>query len=79
MFNRVGDVPLKEQQAALENKAGLALATAVLGLGQQGCTGSALKDLTNTLASLGGALKVIPGLDMASNLSTLMTWRKSKK
>jgi len=58
------------RKASLKNKTGLALAATTLGLGQQGCAGSTLKDLTNTLASLGRALKVIPSLDMTSNLST---------
>jgi hypothetical protein len=68
-FNRVGGIVL-QRKVILENKAGLALATTTLGLGQQGCSGSSLKDLTNTLSSLGRALKVIPGFDMTSNLST---------
>ena len=62
--------------AELKDKAGLVATTTTFGLGQQGCTSSAFKDLTNALAGLGRALEVFSGLDVAGNLSTLQKWRR---
>ena len=56
----------------LENNAVLVAAAAALGLGQQGGTGGTLKDLADTLTSLGRALQVVAGLDVASNLGTTL-------
>lgn len=56
----------------LENNAVLVAAAAALGLGQQGGTGGALKDLADTLTGLGRALQVVAGLDVASNLGTAL-------
>lgn len=64
----------------LQDQAVLALATTALGLGQERGTGGTLKDLTDTLTSLGRALQVIASLDVAGNLSTLLllTLKKAK-
>jgi hypothetical protein len=56
----------------LKNKAVLAAAaTASLGLGQQRGSGGTLENLTDAFTSLGRALKVISGLNVASNFGTL--------
>ena len=58
----------------LKDKAGLVGAATALGLGKERGPGGALENLTDTLASLGGALEVVPGLDVTSNLSSLVVW-----
>jgi len=54
----------------LKDEAGLVGATSALGLGEKRGTRGTFKNLTDTLASLGRALEVVSGLDMASNLSS---------
>lgn len=61
----------------LKDKAGLVGAATALGLGKERGPGGAFENLTDTLASLGRALEVVPGLDMTSNLSSLVAWEKN--
>lgn len=65
--------------ADLQDQAVLALATTALGLSQERGTGGALKDLTDTLTSLGRALQVIASLDVTGNLSTLSSLKLKKR